>query len=171
MGQVGRFTCVDAVQYPRGSRVICRTARGLEAGEVLAPSGDGLPQSDGSLLRGVTPEDDLLIARLEKNKGAAFRACSRTIAERGFSAVLMDVEHLFDGRSLYFYFLGEVTPELDAITDELAERYEANVQFRKFAEAVTAGCGPGCGTEAATGSGCATGGCSTCAASTLCKAH
>jgi hypothetical protein len=69
-------------------------------------------------------------------------------------AVLMDVEHLFDGQTLLFYFLGEITPELEALTDELAELYELHVQFRRFAEAVTTGCGPGCGTEAATGGGC-----------------
>jgi len=68
----------------------------------------------------------------------------------------MDVEHLFDGQTLVFYFLGEMTPELESLTSELAELYETHVQFRKFAETVTAGCGPDCGTEEA-------GGCTTCA--------
>ena len=54
------------------------------------------------------------------------------------------------------------TPELDALTAELAEVYEAKAQFRKFAETLTAGCGPHCGTEAE-GGGCGSGGCSTCA--------
>ena len=36
MGEVGRFTAVDGRQYPRGARVIVRTPRGLETGEVLA---------------------------------------------------------------------------------------------------------------------------------------
>ena len=80
----------------------------------------------------------------------------------------MDVEHLFDGQSLYFYFLGEVTPELDAITGELAEIYETKVQFRKFAETLVKGCGPDCGTEDAAGNGCGTGGCATCAAASAC---
>ena len=35
MGQVGRFAAVDAVRYPRRSRVIVRTRRGLEIGDVL----------------------------------------------------------------------------------------------------------------------------------------
>ena len=39
MGQVGRFAAVDAVRYPRRSRVIVRTRRGLEMGEVLCPPG------------------------------------------------------------------------------------------------------------------------------------
>jgi hypothetical protein len=40
----------------------------------------------------------------------------------------------------------------------LAELYETQVQFRRFADAVNEGCGPGCGTEAAAG-------CKTCATS------
>lgn len=158
------------MRYPRGSRVICRTSRGLEVGEVLAPIGDdgGFGNSDGSLLRGMTPEDHLLLARLEKHKDEAYSACQLLLAERRVSAVLMDVEHLFDGRSLYFYFLGEVTPELETITEELAETYETQVQFRKFADTLTAGCGPGCGTEEATGGGCGDGGCSTCSVASAC---
>src|SRR5258708_10339901 len=97
LGRVGRFTSVDAVRYPRGSRVICRTSRGLEVGEVLAPAGHSSPlapreeafslaerddyipgfvtNSDGSLLRGMTPEDHLLLVRLERHKDEAYSAC------------------------------------------------------------------------------------------------
>ena len=88
------------------------------------------------------------------------------LAERGLAAVLMDVELLFDGASLYFYFLGDVSPEVERLTDELAEAYEAKVQFRRFTEAVVEGCGPDCGTEAAAGCG---DGCSTCGLVIECK--
>ena len=36
MGSVGRFTAVDPVLFERHIRVVCRTVRGLEMGEVLA---------------------------------------------------------------------------------------------------------------------------------------
>ena len=173
LGSVGRFAAVDAQRYPRGTRVVCRTGLGLEVGEVLAtlddaaPGENGHPAADGSLLRRVTVEDDLLLARLERNREEAYRACEQRLTERRIPAVLVDVEHLFDGQSLLFYFLGETTPELDALTSELAEVYEAQVQFRKFTETLTAGCGPGCGTEDAE-NGCASGGCSTCAVVSAC---
>src|SRR4051794_5053772 len=75
MGQVGRFAAVDAVRYPRHSRVIVRTPRGLEIGEVLAAPAsrdNGQAEADGELLRGVTIEDELLVARLEKHRTAAY---------------------------------------------------------------------------------------------------
>lgn len=172
LGHVGRFTAVDAVRYPRHSRVVVRTGRGLELGEVLAPPGESADNgsADGSILRGLTVEDQLLAARLEKNRQAAFEACAARLTAIRSPAVLMDVEHLFDGQTLLFYFLGEVTPELEAITDELAELYETHVQVRRFTEAVDTGCGPGCGTDAAAGcKTCVTG----CAVASACptRAH
>jgi hypothetical protein len=169
LGHVGRFTAVDATSYPRASRVVVRTGRGLEVGEVLAPYDDELPRgvADGSILRGMTVEDHLMAARLEKNRQAAFVACEEKLQELNVNATLMEVEHLFDGRSLFFYFLGEVTAAVEAATEELAQAYDAVVQFRKFADTVVAGCGPGCGTEDATGQGCTT--CATgCAVSGAC---
>ena len=35
-GAVGCFRAADGAGYPRTARVICRTSRGLEVGEVLA---------------------------------------------------------------------------------------------------------------------------------------
>ena len=166
LGDIGRFDSVDGTRYTRHSRVICRTSRGLEVGEVLASSNDR-GEADGDLLRLLATEDELLLARIQRRKNQAFRACTELVAKRGLPVVLMDVEHLFDGQSLYFYFFGEITEDVEALTGELAGVYEAKVQFRKFTETLTNGCGPECGTEGATG-GCGSDGCSSCALAGAC---
>lgn len=161
MGQVGRFAAVDAVRYPRHSRVIVRTRRGLEIGDVLSPPDgrdDGRAFADGDILRGMTVQDELLQARLEKHRQEAYEACATLLAENRLPAVLVDVEHLFDGQGLFFYFLGDVPPALGAYTDRLAQAYEAKVQFRRFTETLIEGCGPGCGTGEVKGRG----GCEAC---------
>jgi cell fate regulator YaaT (PSP1 superfamily) len=161
MGQVGRFAAVDALRYPRSSRVIVRTRRGLEIGDVLSPPDDRDDShafADGDILRRMTVQDELLQARLEKNRQDAYRACASLLDESGVSAALVDVEHLFDGQGLFFYFLGTVPQEIEAFTEKLAAAYEAKVQFQKFSETLIEGCGPGCGTEDAKGQG----GCDSC---------
>lgn len=172
MGTVARLASAEAQTFSRGSRVVCRTPRGLEVGEVLLPvehaDSESIEVALGTVLRKLTVEDELLLARLEKNKREAFAACEAQLLLRGIPAVLIDVEHLFDGESLLFHYLGETTPELDELTQELAETYDAKVQFSKFAETLTLGCGPGCGTEAAEGQGCGSGGCSTCSVLSAC---
>lgn len=170
MGQVGRFAAVDAAHYPRHSRVVVRTRRGLEVGDVLSPPNERSDErsfADGELLRGLTVQDELLEARLERNRQKAFVACQELMANLGLSAVLVDVELLFDGQGLYFYFLGNVPQELESFTKQLAETYEAQVQFQKFTETLIAGCGPGCGTEEAKGQGgCES--CTSCAVASIC---
>lgn len=148
LGHVGRFASLDAIRYQRAARVIVRTSRGLETGEILAPGEDvHRNQTDGLILRGMTVEDELLQGRLDKYKHRAFEACAKRIAELRLPVTLMDVEHLFDGRSLFFYFLGDPPRELDNMLAELTELYDANVQFRRFSDTLTAGCGPDCGTK------------------------
>lgn len=168
LGHVGRFAAEAAERFPRGTRVICRTRRGLEVGEVLSPlEAATRDELHGTLLRRMTIEDDLLLARLDRNRSEAFIACSSRLKERGIPAVLVDVEHLFDGQSLFFYFLGGESPEIADLTSELAETYEAKVQFRKFTDTLAQGCGPGCGTAEAE-NGCGSGACSTCAVLSAC---
>lgn len=166
VGQVGRFATVEPLRFARGTRVVCRTPRGLEVGQVLGPDESPSHSTDGQLLRQVTVEDDLLLARLARRKTEAIAACAGLLAERGLDAVLIDVEPTFDGRSLYFYFLGDVSAEVSAVTQQLADAYESEARLGAFAETLIAGCGPACGTEQ--GGGCGTGGCSSCAVSGLC---
>lgn len=167
LGQIGRFQSVDGVIFQRGGSVICRTGRGLEFGAVLNSvhnENADLPQV-GTILRGATPEDHLLWARIEKNRTEAFGACMLLLKQRSVDAVLMDVELLFDGSSIFFYFLGDITPDVAALTTELADAYEAKIQLRQFAEAMALGCGPDCGTK---DGGCSVGGCSTCSVANSC---
>jgi cell fate regulator YaaT (PSP1 superfamily) len=169
LAHVGRFSSVDATRFPRGSRVIVRTARGLEVGEVLAPpAAESQAEADGAIVRGMTIEDQLLEARLGRKRRAAYDACRQRLAILHLDVVLVDVEHLFDGQTLVFYFLGQQPPELQAVTAELAEAYDAVAQIGSFAETLVNGCGPGCGTETVAGQGC--GSCSTgCAVAGACS--
>lgn len=160
MGWIGRFGSAEAVQYAPGQRVICQTFRGLEIGEVLDDQfvGESLTVC-GDILRPVAKADGLILTRLNKHRLRAIEACGRMLAEQGVQAILLDAEQTFDGKNLFFYFLGEVTPEVEEITGLLAEEYEAKVQSRKFTDLLVNGCGPGCGGEA---SKCGTGGCGNC---------
>lgn len=159
MGEIGSFRLAQPAHFERDAEVICRTSRGLEIGRVITEDKDSELRSSGTLLRLVSPDDRLIIERIERYKDRAFRACTELLQRRKISAMLVDVEHLFDGESVYFYFLGDVPSEVNEISDQLAEIYDAKVRFRQFAEKLANGCGPGCGTTA---SQCGDGNCSSC---------
>jgi len=165
MGVLGTFEASDFRTYARDQRVICRTRRGLEWGTVVCDIGHQEPSGrncDGELLRTTTPDDEMIVERLDRFRDRAFEACRELLAQRGLRVTLVDVEHLFDGESVFFYFLGETDSRIEALTEELAEAYDRKVKFKKFAESLSQGCGPNCGTEE---SSCKSSGCRSCALS------
>ena len=151
----------------RGERVLVRTERGVELGEVAGAAGADSQSAPtaAEVLRRTTPEDDLLIERLERHKCEAVEACRQTLAEAGSHSVLLDVDHLFDGGTLLLHFLGPIDPLAEQATEQIIRRYEAIVRTAEFAQLLSDGCGPGCGTEE--GGGCG-GGCAGCAVAAAC---
>ena len=172
LGQIGRFRSLDQAELRRGARVVCRTQRGVEIGQVLGPAQlkpAAVDLSDGRLLRRMTVEDEILWGHLQEQADVAQQACQRWLSERAVAGLLIDVEPLLDGKTLYFHFLSEVSPEIQSHLDQLVAIYERSVRESKFAQLLEHGCGPGCGTEEAK-NGCGTkGGCAVCHVASKCK--
>ncbi len=171
LGQIGRFLAVDSMLYGRGERVICRTARGIESAEILGPLRNHYPldQFDGQLLRRFTVEDKILWSNLSVLASEARDACQAWLEQRQLGGLLIDVEPLLDGRTLYFHFLADVPDEVQQHIDGLASVYERQVRKSKFAQLLESGCGPGCGTAEAK-NGCGTrGGCAVCQIAKRCS--
>ena len=181
-GQVGRLRIESGVRIaslPRGCKVLCRTARGLEWGEVLALAefahADAKPESqaesigDGVLLRRLTTEDELLRQQLTLLGNEVFEDCQRWLSENGKTDVLLDVEPLMDGVSLYFHFLGSPSQELSPHLQSLAGLYQEKVQASRFANLLEHGCGPGCGTSEGGHCGPSGSACSVCVVAHACK--
>ena len=160
--EVAWFDSVPGLRLATGNEVICRTERGLEVGQILAEGwpDDAAEQPSGRVLRPINEQDRLLIERLDRFKLQAVESCERLLAQRGIRATLVEAEQLFDGKHLFFYFLGDSTPEIDDVLEELSQQYDRRIGFSRFAARLAEGCGPGCGT---TKSGCGeSGGCSSC---------
>lgn len=170
--RIGSLAEVHAAQaatpLQRGRRVIVRTARGVELGEVLRDCRGTVRLADAEvrILRPTTEEDELLIRRLERHKRKAVESCRDALAKSGSTTTLLDVDQLFDGGSLVMHFLGPVDEVAEGITKEIAEQYESVVRSRHFSKLLQDGCGPDCGTEE--GGGCGSS-CSGCAASSVCR--
>lgn len=154
----------------RTAEVIVRTDRGLELGTVLS-SANKLGCKDLSCakyVRRCQPEDRLLWGQLVSLSLDSAHACQRFLEERGSSDVLIEVEPLLDGKTIFFHFLGEISACTEEYVEQLAEVYRMEIASSKFANQLETGCGPGCGTSAK--SSCGTGsGCSTCSLSGGCS--
>lgn len=154
----------------RGTEIIVRTDRGLELATVLNEASQ-LQCNDLSkalYVRRSQPEDKLLWTQLQKISQSAGQACQTFLEQTGSADVLIEVEPLLDGKTIFFHFLGEPSETTEEQVEELAEVYRKEVANSEFATRLETGCGPGCGTAAksscGTSSGCAScslsGGCS-----------
>lgn len=161
---------IAEMKISRGSDVLVQTPRGVELGEVLGESTPLADASDPSLriIRELTPDDRLLVERLQRYKRDAVRRCQDILAASESAAVLLDVDQLFDGNSLVLHFLGPVDAMGRELTDTIVAEYESQVQSIRLSELMTHGCGPGCGSESAGGCG-TSGGCASCAMAGACQ--
>ncbi len=159
------------VPLTRGDEIVCRTSRGIEMGAVLAAvPPDHLPAvSPGKFIRRCRPEDQLLWQQLRALSVDASIACQQYLQERGASDILIEVEPLIDGRTLYFHFLGDPSDATERHIQELSDVYQKKVAASRFAELLEHGCGPGCGTKEKSGCG-TSGGCAVCAIAGGCTA-
>ncbi|MEM8734136.1 MAG: hypothetical protein AAGG44_07935 [Planctomycetota bacterium] len=172
-GQVGRFASPNDSGFRRRSRVLCKTSRGLEVGQVLSSQVATPGQADGMILREMGPDDELLWGHLQALASEANQDCQEWLHNRGCDAVLLEVEPLMDGRTLYFHFLNDRLADegLQQHVDHLAQVFEEKARNSEFAAQLEKGCGPGCGTEAAV-NGCGSkGGCAVCKLASACKTH
>ncbi len=153
-----------AISLSRGEHIICRTPRGIEMGEVLAATHPEYIETAtaSKYIRKSRPDDELLWRQLTSLSVKASTACQAFLYGQAIPDVLLEVEPLFDGRTLYFHFLGTPSYETEQHVQELSDIYQKSVASSRFASLLEHGCGPGCGTKEK--SGCGTGGgCAVCA--------
>ncbi len=159
------------VLLSRGEQIICRTSRGIEMGLVLAATHPEhlATATANKFIRRSRPEDQLLWRQLTTLSLNANTACQSFLSSHAIEDVLLEVEPLIDGRTLYFHFLGNPSAETEQHVQELSQVYQKSVASSRFASLLEHGCGPGCGTKEKAGCGTG-GGCAVCAIAGGCTA-
>ena len=137
MRMLGVFSTSRGESLLRGSQVIVRSDRGLEAGEVLCEATDqALAQikdpGKGQVLRTMTAEDKHELARLHEQEATEAAACERLIAEMQLPMQLVDVEHIFGGERVVIYYLSENRVDFRELVKRLAAEFQTRVEMRQI---------------------------------------
>jgi cell fate regulator YaaT (PSP1 superfamily) len=123
--------------YARGNEVVVRTDRGLEIGEVLCPATPRAVElisepTRGRILRTLTDRDRDERQRLDELERRELEACSGFVAQRRLQMELVDVEHLFGGERIIFYFLAEKRVDFRDLVKDLAREYQTRIEMRQI---------------------------------------
>jgi len=121
----------------RTDRVIVRTDRGVEVGEVISKPEGTSDENDvkglGEILRRVTPEDLERIRRIEEEQEREeFKFCQTRIRDLKLPMKLTSVEHLFGGTKIIFYFLADGRVDFRQLVKELAKQYNTRIEMRQI---------------------------------------
>jgi len=134
---LGVFSGGAAHDYTRGDQVVVRSERGLEIGDVLAVADDRTRSmiqnpGHGAILRVASDEDRLEQQRLNEGARQEFDTCKRLIQERELPMQLADVEHLFGGEKVIFYFLSDGRVDFRDLVKDLAREYQTRIEMRQI---------------------------------------
>ncbi|HEY8502941.1 MAG TPA: regulatory iron-sulfur-containing complex subunit RicT [Gemmataceae bacterium] len=134
---LGEYEANPGPVYRRGDAVILKTPRGLEAGQVLCPSTPealaALPEpTAGQVLRRMTDDDRQRLEYLERNKAREYDRARELIAEHGLPMQLVDVEHLFGGERIIFYFLAEKRVDFRELVKHMARTFQTRIELRQI---------------------------------------
>lgn len=137
MRLIGEFTPLLAAVIEPRREVIVRTDRGLEWGEVLCESTPRalalVPEPTfGELLRVATAEDRQHREEIRQREPQHYAKAVELIASHRLPMQLVQVEELFGGERVIFYFLAENRVDFRELVKSLAREFRTRIELRQI---------------------------------------
>jgi cell fate regulator YaaT (PSP1 superfamily) len=134
---LGEFSQQPGVNARRGDVVILRTERGQENGEVLCPATPqaiaAIPEpTRGDILRVATEEDRAKISRVREQQKQQYESGTKLVAHHRLAMQIVDVEFLFGGERLIFYFLAEGRVDFRELVKSMAREFHTRIELRQI---------------------------------------
>jgi cell fate regulator YaaT (PSP1 superfamily) len=137
------------------SRVVIKTSRGLELGYLVGQlsayrSGqlklseeqiqeyfedsdiDFTPAKAGKFVRYATPEDISEERHLRKISQEEMDCCKRFVKEMELPMKIVDVEHVFGGERIIFYFMSDGRVDFRELVKKVAHEYQTRIEMRQI---------------------------------------
>jgi cell fate regulator YaaT (PSP1 superfamily) len=137
MRPLGEFASSPSAAYARGNRVVIRSDRGQELGDVLCPATpeavSHLPEpTHGDIVRLMTDADRQHEQQIRENTRRQFETGGRLVAEHHLAMQIVDVETLFGGERIIFYFLAEKRVDFRELVRSMAREFQTRIELRQI---------------------------------------
>lgn len=135
---LGEFAVPPGGAARRGDAVIVRTERGQESGEVLCPATpqamSAIPDpTKGDILRVATAEDREKIARIrDQQQKQQYAKGVELVKQHRLPMQIVDVEFLFGGERLIFYFLADGRVDFRELVKSMAREFHTRIELRQI---------------------------------------
>jgi len=130
-------TAPAGVAFTRGQRVVIRSDRGTELGEILCLATEKTSSyldgpAIGEILRAATGEDLDHLASHAAAQERAFAICEELIAHRRLQMKLIDVEIILGRERIVFYYLAEKRVDFRELVKDLARALRTRIEMRQI---------------------------------------
>lgn len=137
MRLLGVFATRGSDEFARGSRVISRTNRGLEVGEVLCEATEAAvatlnKPAHGQILRKMSSNDVNEMTHIRSKDGKVFEICRRHVSEINLPMQLVDIEHVFGGERIIIYYLADGRVDFRELVRNLAAEFQTRIEMRQI---------------------------------------
>ncbi len=135
---LGEFSLKSPEDLPRGTEIVVRSDRGVEWGVVLCAAGErsrevlGDKNRRGRILRRANEDDQRMRDEIRDREREAFGGCGQLVESHKLQMQLVDVEQLFGGERLVFYYLAEERIDFRELVKDLAKRYRTRIEMRQI---------------------------------------
>jgi cell fate regulator YaaT (PSP1 superfamily) len=138
MRLMGVFTFPSEDVLFHGTRVILRTLRGQEAGEVLCEANpDALAHlspgyEENRIVRTMTPDDEKECRQIRLAEKDEFQRAKVIIERLKLTMDLVRVEHLFGGERLIVYYVADERVDFRDLVRVLAAEFQTRIEMRQI---------------------------------------
>ncbi|MCK4998516.1 MAG: hypothetical protein KAS23_03240 [Anaerohalosphaera sp.] len=154
MGYLGWFEHTGLTIEKTRTRVVIKTKRGLELGDIVGPHCykggqfkcshsqvadyyEGAPKDypfagGGTLVRYATDKDIMENEHLEVSSRDELKCCQKFAAEMKLPMKIVDAEHLLGGERVVLYFTSETRVDFRDLVKKLAREYQTRIELRQI---------------------------------------
>lgn len=135
---VAEFHYKGERELKRSDAVLVRSDRGVEWGEILCPASDrtreylGTSDQKGRILRKADGDAWKKLDELHESEREVFIGGKEEIQNHKLAMQLVDVEKVFGGERIIFYYLAEQRVDFRELVKSLARRFQTRIEMRQI---------------------------------------
>lgn len=134
-GRVYHFDCAG-IPLKKSDCVLVNTENGPAIGiivkEPMPLLGGSMRTELKSVIRSLTEDDRVVEEGIRRTESEAFDFCLKRIQERGLPMKLVEVESLFDGSKIIFYFTADNRVDFRELVKDLVQKYKTRIELRQI---------------------------------------
>lgn len=137
MRSLGVFAVPTHQSMNRGEKVVARTSRGLEVGDVLCEATDEAVEQiknpdNGQILRKMSHADVNEFEHMQLKSREEFETCERYVQKLGLAMELVDVERIFGGERIVVFYLADERVDFRELVKQLAHEFKTRIEMRQI---------------------------------------